>query len=155
MTRSCSPRIALNRRGISRLPRSAHSGVAAVEFVLVLPFLLLVLAITIDFGRLGFDRSIVGNAARLAAAVASHQPPGDSDHAAWKTKVREQVERELSQLGGFDPEDVELDVQLIDDGGLASARVELAYPFRMLFDWPSLGSEMLIRQIVVTPLETN
>lgn len=135
--------------------RAKRKGLAAVEFALVLPLFLAVIALTVDFGRLGFDRTIVANAARLGASVASHEPPGGSDRAAWEAKIRTRIETELSQLGGFDSKDLELEVDLVDDGGLASVQVELSYPFRMLFDWPVFGSQISIKQIVVSPLETH
>jgi hypothetical protein len=145
---ACAPRRA-------RTKRARRAGVAAIEFAMVLPLFLAVLALTVDLGRLGFDRNVVANAARLGASVASHEPPGGSDQTAWQAKIREHVENELSQLGGFDPEDVELSVSLVDEGGLPCACVELEYPFRMLFDWPVLGSQTSIKQIVVSPLETD
>ena len=44
-----------------------ESGIAAVEFALVLPLLLLVLFGTIEFGILMYDQSVITNAAREGA----------------------------------------------------------------------------------------
>jgi PKD repeat protein/Flp pilus assembly protein TadG len=66
----------------SRVPRSGscHSqnarsaGQALVEFALVIPVMLLLLVIAVDFGRLFFSYIEITNAAREGAAVGSHAP---------------------------------------------------------------------------------
>ena len=54
--------------------KSKSTGQALVEFALVIPVMLLMLAIAIDFGRLFFSYIEITNAAREGAAVGAHQP---------------------------------------------------------------------------------
>ncbi len=53
-----------------------ESGIAAVEFALVLPLLLLVLFGTIEFGILMYDQSVITNAAREGARWGAVQSIG-------------------------------------------------------------------------------
>jgi Flp pilus assembly protein TadG len=124
---------------------------AAVEFAMVLPFLLGILALTVDFGRMGFDRTTVANAARLGASVASQNPVGE-DRGPWEERVRARVEEELSQLVGFDANSLKLSVEVVEVQGVPAARVELTYPFRTFFDWPLVGGEIPITQTVISPM---
>lgn len=44
-----------------------HRGAQAVEFALILPFFLVLLLLTIDFGFLVYDKAVITNASREAA----------------------------------------------------------------------------------------
>jgi PKD repeat protein len=54
--------------------KSRSKGQALVEFALVVPVMLLLLVIAIDFGRMFFSYIEITNAAREGAAVGSHAP---------------------------------------------------------------------------------
>jgi PKD repeat protein len=54
--------------------KSRSKGQALVEFALVIPVMLLLLVIAIDFGRMFFSYIEITNAAREGAAVGSHAP---------------------------------------------------------------------------------
>jgi PKD repeat protein len=56
-----------NRRQTSR-------GQALVEFALIIPVMLLLLVIAIDFGRMFFSYVAITNAAREGAAIGAHEP---------------------------------------------------------------------------------
>lgn len=118
----------------------------------MLPILLGVLALVVDFGRMGYDRTIVANAANLAAQAGSLEPAGE-DLTDWQNKVRDAAERELAQLPQFDAANLGLVAELTESAGLSCVRVELRYPYPLFFNWPMLGSEVAITQIVVVPRE--
>jgi Flp pilus assembly protein TadG len=63
--------------------RRAERGASAVEFALVLPLLLLVIAGVVDFGRALFTQVILTNAARegARAAIFTTSTPGPSERA--------------------------------------------------------------------------
>jgi Flp pilus assembly protein TadG len=71
--------------------RAGQRGAAAVEFALVLPFLMLIVLGTIDWGYFFFVEQIVTNAAREGARVGSLTPndPAAPDPAADATAVAE------------------------------------------------------------------
>lgn len=65
---------ARSRPPLGRTRRARHRGQALVEFALIVPVLLLILLITIDFSRLIFTYIQINNAAREGAAYAITQP---------------------------------------------------------------------------------
>ncbi|HEY8718930.1 TadE family protein, partial [Pengzhenrongella sp.] len=66
------PRVRTPSQHRGRQSRSA--GQALVEFALVIPVMLLMLAIAIDFGRLFFSYIEITNAAREGASFGAHAP---------------------------------------------------------------------------------
>jgi hypothetical protein len=78
----------------SRVVRLAHGrGQAVVEFAIILPVFLLLVLITVDFGRLFFSYVQLSNAAREGAAYAATQPtdvPGITSHATAETNAQGQ-----------------------------------------------------------------
>ena len=54
--------------------RARRRGQALVEFALIVPVMLLLLVIAIDFGRLFFSYIQISNAAREGAAYGAHAP---------------------------------------------------------------------------------
>lgn len=81
-------KLPFRRRG-----RNAYRGQALVEFALILPLLLLLLLLAIDFGRVFFGWVALNNAARIAASEAGFNPdawkaPGNaSKQAAYRLQV--------------------------------------------------------------------
>lgn len=76
-----------------RRRRKSYRGQALVEFALILPLLLLLLLLAIDFGRVFFGWVALNNAARIAASEAGFNPdawkaPGNaSKQAAYRLQV--------------------------------------------------------------------
>src|SRR5712664_2367906 len=81
------------------IPRSTSGrrsrGQALVEFALIVPVMLLLLLIAIDFGRLFFSYVQIHNAAREAASYGSHAPT----NTAGMTNVAAQETNSQSQVG--------------------------------------------------------
>ncbi len=83
-----------------RRTTSASRGQAMVEFALILPLLLLVLLLAIDFGRVFFGWVALNNASRIAASEAGFHPeawkaPGN---ALLKSIYQEQVALDMSAI---------------------------------------------------------
>lgn len=78
--------------GIARRRRRGERGVAAVEFALIVPLLLVVLFGIIDFGFAINRYAIVNNAAREGVREASL--------GASESEIRAAVDRGMSDLGG-------------------------------------------------------
>jgi hypothetical protein len=77
--------------------QQAQTGQSLVEFALVLPLLLLLVLITVDFGRALHGWVIVQNSARIAANFAGVNPDGwrGAGDAAVQAEYEEQIERDL------------------------------------------------------------
>ncbi|HET7398031.1 MAG TPA: TadE/TadG family type IV pilus assembly protein [Intrasporangium sp.] len=71
--------------------RRRERGASAVEFALMLPFLMLVLAGIVDFGRAFFVEIQLANAAREGARAAIISPTNNADIQARATRAAQQV----------------------------------------------------------------
>ena len=75
-----------------RPARARRRGQALVEFALILPILLLVLVIAIDFGRLFYLYVGINNGAREGAAYGADKPPTSRTSVAdITTRVRQEL----------------------------------------------------------------
>jgi Flp pilus assembly protein TadG len=120
-----------------------------VEFILLLPVLVLLALGCLDFGRFAYSYIAVTNAARNGAGYASSHPYAD-----WASGVRAAVNDEMSALSGFD--DSKLDVPapaIIPDGkdGRWRVGVTVEYPFETLIPWPGIPQQLNLKRTVVMP----
>ena len=135
-----------------RRPRgSEERGAALVEFALVLPLLLVVIAGIVDFAFLFQRYEVITNAAREGARLASLSSPGTYDDTAVKDHVRNYVMNglamnDLSNVMPTSPDAVVVaPVNLtVDLGSGATAdvparRVTITYKHTFLLLGPILG----------------
>ena len=133
-------------------PRNKISrrGVAAVEFALILPVLLLIVAISCDFGRFPHTQIAVSSAARAGASRSIHHRPTTDTRAQWEAEIRQAVLEELAELPRFQANDLAVTIETINEaGGTMRTRVEVSYPFRTLINWTLLPSNLTIRESAV------
>jgi Flp pilus assembly protein TadG len=132
------------------LPSQKRTGVAAVEFAVVLPLLITILLGATDFGRFSHSTIAVANAARSGAAFASMNPWNSSTQAAWSAGITQAVADELNQTAGFDNSLLVVNItNIVESGGLRRVSVQVTYPFSMIVNWPFLPSTFDMRQTVV------
>ena len=86
------------RVAIRMLRRRRPRGQALVEFALVVPVLMLILLITVDFGRLFFTYIQINNAAREGAAYGSVNPTSTGIVTAAQKEIDAQAQRGESSL---------------------------------------------------------
>lgn len=105
-----------------------EQGIAAAEFALVLPVLLLLLFGTIEFGMMMYGREVVTNAAREAARAGIVQGPNKPDAAALETIAEGYVSGT-----GINPDHVEFTPNQAGDGfarpDMLTVAVEYEYHF--------------------------
>jgi Flp pilus assembly protein TadG len=114
-----------------RRKKSKERGAAAVEFALVLPFFLLLVLGTIDYGYFFFVSEVVTNAAREGARAGSVLDPSKPDSAAEaeaKLRAEEYLKNGGLEMQGVTPNagtgaDVNPEAPAI-----RSVRVDIAYP---------------------------
>ena len=80
---------ARQRPHVGRPSRARHRGQALVEFALIIPILLSVLVIAIDFGRLFYLNIGINNGAREGAAYGADHPLSPTPEIA--TRVRQEL----------------------------------------------------------------
>ncbi|HEX7069349.1 MAG TPA: TadE/TadG family type IV pilus assembly protein [Rhodothermales bacterium] len=94
-----------------RLDATDRRGQAMVEFALVLPILVLLLVLAVDFGRVFFQWVGVSNASRIAANYAARNPDAwdSTPDVASQNEYRLLVARDLNPLNCLAPDDTEYD----------------------------------------------
>ncbi len=127
-----------NRRCKNRHRR----GSITLEFAILLPVLLTLVVLCVDFGRFAHSFIAVTNAARAGAGYASLHPVTPATRPAWNAAVRQAVINELSGNVWFDEQQDDLAIstpEVIDEGnGLIRVRVEVTFQFRTFLNWPLL-----------------
>jgi len=125
-------------------------GVAAVEFAIVLPLLVVVLLGMTDFGRFSHSTIAIANAARSGAAYASMNPFNSATQAAWNAGVTQAVQDELSQSSAFDTSKLTITVtNTVESGGLRRVSVQVTYPFKTVINSTFLPTSFNLQQTAV------
>jgi Flp pilus assembly protein TadG len=130
-----------------------RTGAAALELALILPVLLLLTLGAVDYGRFSYSWIAVANASRAAAGFASVQPVSPTSQGAWQAGIRQAAQAELEGLPGFDPSQMTVTAELLqDDGGRQRAFVTVGYPFRTLFPWGGIPATLMLQQSTAMPV---
>jgi Flp pilus assembly protein TadG len=138
----------LPRRRDCRVARPR--GVATVEMAVVLPLLLLLALACADFGRVVHGFIVVANAARCGAEYGSMHKFTPFTRSSWESQVRQAVRDEMAGLSGFTADELQVEVATAtDDDDLFQVSVRIAYPFRMVVNWPGLPQTTILRHAVL------
>ena len=135
--------------GSSRRPEKVRAGVAATEFAIVCPLLLLLALACADFGRIAHHHEVVANAARSGAETGATRQFTDFTRPFWEAEIRQSVVGEMQNLKDLEESELSYSLSTTTDAdGLARIVVEVSYPFRTSVTWPGLPSETQLRQRV-------
>src|SRR5574340_571234 len=110
-----------------RRPRAWRSGVALVEFAIILPVLITIVLGCVDFGRFAYTYIAVTNAARVGAGLASCKPYSTDARPQWEAEIRAAVAGELQGMPGFDPARLTIAAPVLsrDSQSMLKVRVEV------------------------------
>jgi Flp pilus assembly protein TadG len=118
--------------------RKLRRGAAAVEFAAVLPLLLLLFAVGIDFARVYYFAQIVSNGARVGALYASN--PDVADRSPYETAQ----EAAQAALGDLHPEPSVKVGDGLDKLGHRYAEVTVQYKYRPVTRFAGLPSSQTL-----------
>lgn len=102
-----------------------RSAAAALELAILLPFLCLILMLTMDFGRVFYDAVIIAGCARNGALYGSL----DAVHSANSTGISTQAKADAGNLTLANV--TVTSAAVTDSGGGNSIDVTVTYPFQM------------------------
>jgi Flp pilus assembly protein TadG len=136
---------------------SRRRGSITLEFVVLLPVLLSLMLLTVDFGRFAHTYIAVSNAARAGASIGSFNAATPASKPLWDAAIHQAVADELATNTWFDAGDLVVAAPvLIDEGnGLRRVQVDVTYPFQTLINWPFLpgySDPVDLRHVVVMRL---
>ena len=144
----------IKKQKISR-KRGQPRAVAVTETALMLPLLVLLMLLAVDFGRFVTSYISITNACRSGAYYGCFNPVNAATKAAWDANIRQAIENELATNSWFNPADLTLQTPLIIDEGLLGFRrveVEISYPFTPVITWlllPGYNSAHIMTRKVV------
>lgn len=126
---------------------------ALIEMALILPVLVVIVLICIDFGRFATVYTAVTNAAREGANFGGTHPFTAGTSPLWQQKINEAAQEEMSGIPGFDIDNMTVsEPEVIASNQRARVRVEVSYVFRPATFWPLMPSEMTITRIAEMPV---
>lgn len=125
-----------------------RSGIAATEFAVALPVLMLLALACADFGRVMHHYQIVSNAARTGAEAGAMHKVTTFTRATWEADIRAAVLEELANLPNFDESSLDYELTTtVDSHDLTTIQLEITYPFKSAVAWPTLPHEIELRAL--------
>jgi len=141
MSLTIIPNTSSRKRAMKR-----RRGVAAIEFAVVLPILMLLLLGAADFGRCFYTSVAITNTARAGAEYGSMHPFDSSTQGTWQTGVRQAAVDELGASNSFDPGRLVVTATSItESGGARRVSVQAAYPFNTILHWPYIPASISVQ----------
>lgn len=119
-------------------PRNARIGAAAVEFAIVLPLLMFLFGIGVDWARAFYYHLAITNASRNGALYGCESPERSVDTAG----IQAAVLRDTTSLG----EGVTVESSVITSNSIDYVKVKVSYSFSSLTRLPGTPSTQVIHQ---------
>jgi Flp pilus assembly protein TadG len=135
---------------VTRRP-GGRRAIAATEFALALPVLLLLMIGAVDFGRFAYSHVTLTNAVRAGTGYGSVNPYTTATLATWKANVKQAVVDEMSTMSGFNSSLLTVTVTNDTTGepsGGWRVQVVASYPFTTLITWPGIPSTTTMQRSV-------
>ncbi len=133
--------------------QAKRAGSATVEFAILLPILITIGLLCVDFGRFAHSYIAVTNAARAGAAFGSMKPVTATSLPTWNAGIRAAVEDELAGNAWFDRSQLIVDQDSFgENNGMRRVRVEVSYPFQTIVSWsliPGYNDPVMLSRVVV------
>jgi Flp pilus assembly protein TadG len=129
--------------------RFARRAVAAVEFAIAVPLLLLLALGCADLGRAFATYMIVSNAARVGAEYGATHGYTTYTYAPWQSQVIQQATNEMQGSFAFNSANLTAVVSTTPvTTNLYEVTVTTSYPFNMITAWPGLPQQFNVTHSV-------
>jgi Flp pilus assembly protein TadG len=138
------------RLGIRPPPRSNRTATTAVEFVVVLPLLIVLCLTSVDFGRFAHAYIALGNAGRVGAEYGATRSYSPSTVTAWKQRVEDAMRQDFAAVADIDPNQLVIQIDVTNDAyDLHRTKITATYPFTTVVSWPSIPRPLNMQRTVV------
>src|SRR5688572_24476476 len=119
-------------------PTNARSGAAAVEFAIILPLLMFLFGIGVDWARAFYFHLAITNASRNGALYGCESPTRSTDTAG----IRAAVLRDTTSLGNG----VTVESSVVTSNNINYVKVKVSYSFSSLTRLPGTPATQIIHQ---------
>jgi len=133
--------------------QSLRCGAALVEMALILPLLILLFLICVDFGRFATVHVAVTNAAREGANFGGTHSFTDATYELWKSKMGDAITEEMQGVPAFSEDELTIDEPtVLASDQRARVQVKVSYVFRPAVAWPAIPRELTIVRTAEMPV---
>lgn len=140
-----------------RSGRLSRRGSATLEFAILLPLLLTIAVLAIDYGRFAYHSIGLTNAARAGAGWAIEHPVAPATKADWDAEVRRVIVNELTGNGWFNSGSLTTPAPTVtgpDANGHYRISVSASYPFQKVLPFnlpflPGYSSDITLGDTIV------
>lgn len=133
--------------------QTLRCGAALVEMALILPLLVLLLLICVDFGRFATVHVAVTNAAREGASFGGTHSFTNATYELWKSKMSEAITAEMRGIPAFSKDELTIDERMVlASDQRARVQVKVSYVFRPAVAWPAIPRELKIVRTAEMPV---
>lgn len=123
--------------------KSRYRAAAAVELAIVLPVLLTIGMMTIDFGGTVSTYLVLSNAARTGADHAATHHVTISSRAAWDSHIRDAIADEMSNYKRFDSGQLQTVTSTSSNvDGTTQVVVDVRYSHETIVPWPGIPARI-------------
>jgi Flp pilus assembly protein TadG len=135
-------------------PRAGRRAAAAVELALILPLLVFIVLLCVDFGRFAYTYIAVHNAVRAGGAYAIMNPVdtnNNDEKTAWDNAVQTAARDEMTNQTGYNANNLTVTTTITDDEttGFRNIRIEASYSsFTTVVPWPGIPSSLTLTKAV-------
>lgn len=131
----------------------SRRGAALIELALILPLLITLVLICVDFGRFATTHIGVTNAAREGASFGGTHRFTDATVDRWKQGITAALTAEIAGIPGYSAEDLTIEEPVVlASQSRSRVRVALSYRFRPAIAWPVIPREFEISRTAEMPV---
>ena len=128
-------------------------GAVLIELALVLPLLILMVLICVDFGRFATVHIAVTNAAREGASFGGMHRSTDATYGRWKQGILDALKDEMSGIPGYSDEQLSVaEPVVLASQSRSRVRVEVTYKFKTAIAWRIIPDELPISRVAEMPV---
>lgn len=142
LTLSSPLKICTYRQAKSRSGRSKRQGAAAVELAVLLPFLMFLFVIAVDFGRVFYFSLTIENCARNGALY------GSDPVAASQSPYTSITQAALADAANLDPQPTVTSTNGVDAFGNSYLEVTVSWQFHTSTNFPGVPSPVNLARTV-------
>src|SRR5262249_33857036 len=122
------PDVMCNSDHARRRRSSKRAGAVAAEFAFLLPVLMLIVLICVDFARFAYTYIALKNAAQAGTSYAIMTPYLSSTQAAWETQIQTKARNEMTGQTSYDSTKLTTSTSVtVESSGLHRVRVTASY----------------------------
>ena len=127
----------------------SRAGTAAIEFVVVLPLLMMISMACVDLGRAIREYQVLRNAVQVGSDYGATHRFTSYTESGWEARIESAVLEEMQNAPNFDPARLQITMETFYDAdNRLCVKVRGDYQFQTIVDWPGLPAQIPLRRVL-------